>query len=74
MYSRSWQLTIQEQRLRLGKLLQESSSLKSTLTDIIVSTYPLAVISAERETGLSNYPKDCSYSLEQLLDDLFLPE
>ncbi|UJL33094.1 DUF29 domain-containing protein [Cylindrospermopsis raciborskii Cr2010] len=71
--SRSCQLTIQEQRLRLGKLLQENPSLKPMVAEIILSAYPLAVISAERETGLSNYPEDCPYSPEQLLSDLFLP-
>ena len=72
--SQSWQLTIQEQRLRLGKLLQENPSLKPIVSDIILSAYPLAVINAKREAGLSNYPKDCRYSPEQLLRDIFLPD
>ena len=69
--SRSWQLTIQEQRLRLAKLLQENPSLKPIVAEVIQSVYPLAVISAERETGLADYPQDCPYGPEQLLSDAF---
>ncbi len=72
--SRSWQLTIKERRLRLVKLLQENPSLKHGLTETVLSLYPLAVISAERETGLSNYPEHCPYTPEELLNNQFLPD
>ncbi|MFN6032925.1 MAG: DUF29 domain-containing protein, partial [Dolichospermum sp.] len=44
--SRSWQLTIKEQRLRLEKLLAENPSLKSFLADCLEKIYQLAIISA----------------------------
>lgn len=72
--SRSWQLTIKEQRLRLEKLLAENPSLKSQLEDMIEKTYPLAVISAEKETGLSIFPETCPYELTEILSAKFLPE
>lgn len=72
--SRSWQLTIKEQRLRLEKLLQENPSLKSSLTDIVDKVYPLAMISAEKETGLSSFPDTCPYELTDLFSSEFLPE
>ena len=72
--SRSWQLTLKEQRLRLAKLLQENPSLQPCLAEAILSAYPLAVISAERETGLSHYPNSCPYSPEELLNQQFLPD
>lgn len=72
--SRSWQLTIKEQRLRLEKLLTENSSLKSRLEDVIAKIYPLAVISAERETGLSLFPETCPYELPKIFSAEFLPE
>ena len=56
--SRSWQLTIKEQRLRLAKLLNENPSLKSILADYVISAYALAIISAERETGLDTRSED----------------
>jgi serine phosphatase RsbU (regulator of sigma subunit) len=72
--SRSWQLTIKEQRLRLEKLLQENPSLKSSLSDVSQKIYPLAVISAEKETGLSSFPETCPYNLTEILATEFFPE
>ncbi|MEQ8999334.1 MAG: DUF29 domain-containing protein [Coleofasciculus sp. B1-GNL1-01] len=72
--SRSWQLTIKEQRLRLEKLLQENPSLKSSLDNALEKTYPLATLSAEKETGLSLFPDTCPYTLAEILSPEFLPE
>jgi len=72
--SRSWQLTIKEQRLRLEKLLQRNPSLQPNLTEVIEDVYPLATISAERETGLSSFPETCAYTLTEILSPEFLPE
>ena len=72
--SRSWQLTIKEQRLRTERLLEENPSLKTTLDDIIAKIYPIALIGAERETGLSCFPQSYIYSLTELLNQEFLPE
>jgi hypothetical protein len=72
--SRSWKLTIKEQRLRLEKLLKENPSLKSSIEDLKESTYPLAVISAEKETGLSSFPETCPYNLTEILFAEFFPE
>ncbi len=74
MRSRSWQLTIKEQRLRLEKLLQENPSLKSSLADVRAKIYPLALISAEKETGLNSFPETCPYELTDILAADFLPE
>jgi hypothetical protein len=70
--SRSWQLTIKEQRLRLEKLLAENPSLKSFLADSLEKTYQMAIISAERETGLSLFPETCPYSLTEIFTPEFL--
>ena len=71
--SRSWQLTIKEQRLRLEKLLQENPSLRSFLADCLEKIYQLASISAERETGLSVFPETCPYGLIEIFTPEFLP-
>lgn len=71
--SRSWQLTIKEQRLRLEKLLKENPSLSSILADTLEKTYQLATISTERETGLSSFPETCPYSLTEIFTPEFLP-
>ncbi|MGB3206836.1 MAG: DUF29 domain-containing protein, partial [Crinalium sp.] len=72
--SRSWQLTIKEQRLRLEKLLQENPSLQSNLSEVIEKVYPLAALIAERETGLSLFPETCLYNLTEILSAEFFPE
>jgi len=72
--SRSWQLTVKEQRLRLEKLLNKNPSLKSSLTEAVTEVYPLATLGAERETGLSVFPETCPYSLREILSPEFLPE
>jgi hypothetical protein len=51
--SRIWELIIKEQRLRLQSLLDDSPSLKPHLISILDRIYRLAVIAAERETGLN---------------------
>ncbi|AFZ14138.1 protein of unknown function DUF29 [Crinalium epipsammum PCC 9333] len=71
--SRRWQLTIKEQRLRLEKLLQENPSLQSNLCEVIEKVYPLAALSAERETGLSLFPETCLYNLTEILSSEFFP-
>jgi hypothetical protein len=72
--SRSWQLTIKEQRLRLEKLLEKNPSLQPNVTAAIEDVYPLATISAERETGLSSFPETCPYKLTEILYPEFLPQ
>ncbi|MBW4645782.1 MAG: DUF29 domain-containing protein [Goleter apudmare HA4340-LM2] len=72
--SRSWQLTIKEQRLRLEKLLQENPSLQSNIAEVIEKVYPLAILSTERETGLSLFPETSPYNLTEIFSSEFLPE
>ena len=71
--SRSWQLTVKEQRLRLDKLIKENPSLKSSLEDSVIKVYPLAVIGAEKETGLSSFPESCPYQIEEIVSPILLP-
>jgi hypothetical protein len=72
--SRSWQLTIKEQRLRLQKHLKQNPSLKAAIVDVFEDAYQLAVISAEKETGLDIFPDICPYADQQVLLDGFLPD
>ena len=71
--SRSWQLTIKEQRLRLQKHLKQNPSLKAAIADVFDDAYQLAVVSAEKETGLDIFPEICPYNADQVLLDSFLP-
>lgn len=74
LHSRSWRLTIKEQRLRLAKLLAENPSLKPVLRDSLEQIYPFAILSAERETGLAIFPETCPYTLSEILSSEFLPD
>lgn len=70
---RSWLLTIKEQRIRLLEHLEENPSLKGTLQQSLKKAYRLAVIGAERETGLEVLPDTCPYPVEKVMDADFFP-
>lgn len=74
--SKSWRATIREQRYRIRKLLDESPSLKPNILDAIAYGYELGLALVVQETPLDygDLPENCSYLLEQILDDTFLPE
>ncbi len=73
---KSWRKTIIEQRLQLVDLLVEMPSLKKKLTDVIIKTYPKAIIFTVDEAGLpkETFPQTCPYTIEQLLDKNFYPD
>ena len=73
---RSWELTIDEQRLQFRKTLKENPGLKPLLDEIIKDAYKLSVIQASRETKISKcvFPEQCPWSLDQITDDSFYPD
>ena len=76
--SKSWQLTIRNQREDLQELLEESPSLVHTLHDPerLRRAYARAVSEASIETGIdeSVFPRECPFTLEQALNPDFWPE
>ncbi len=72
----SWRLTIEEQRQRLAAHLGDNPSLKAALAESIAAAYGLARLRAARQTGRArtDFPADCEWSFEQILDDGFWPE
>lgn len=70
--SKSWRLTIKEQRIKVAQLLEESPSLNKLRLN---SAYEQAVLLAEIETGLNEdvFAPNCPFSLEQCLEYTFLP-
>jgi len=73
--SGSWRGSIQEQRLQLNGLLEDSPSLHQQFIESLEKAYPQAVKLAPKETELSTtkFPNECPYELAQLLDEDFLP-
>ncbi|MGZ8215984.1 DUF29 domain-containing protein [Methylomagnum sp.] len=74
--SKSWRLTIADQRRRLLKLLGENPSLKAVLAESIEDIYPSAVIAAVNETGLDieRFPGVCPYTQSQIFDADYWPD
>ena len=74
--SRSWTLTIEEQRKRLKRLLAKMPSLKSCLQEEIFEAYDYAILKAAKETNLekSTFPIELPYTLEQILNEEYYPE
>ncbi|MDD5462009.1 MAG: DUF29 domain-containing protein [Methylococcales bacterium] len=73
---RSWQLTIQEQRLEFFDVLNDNPGLKPQLQALLLHAYQKAKIRASKETGLDLdvFPSDCPWEFAQLIDDAFLAD
>ena len=73
--SSSWETTILTRREEIADLLGQSPSLRPTLPAGMARNYARAVRHARIETGLDAalFPPQCPVTLEQILDDAFLP-
>jgi len=73
--SKSWKLTIKEQRFELIDLLKDSPSLKSELEKKFSHAYQKALLITEKETRieLKKLPKKCPFTLKQILNKNYLP-
>lgn len=73
---RSWELTIKEQRRHIDYHLKDNPSLKGKMDEILKKSYQLALIKAEKETGLkeATFPQECPYDFQKIIDDEFYPD
>ncbi|MGD9409663.1 MAG: DUF29 domain-containing protein [Thiohalocapsa sp.] len=71
----SWRLSIKAQRIRLASHLGDNPSLKAYLDAAIARAYQLAVIEAEKQTGLpaATFPERCPFSFDEMADEQFWP-
>jgi len=76
MRGNSWRLSVEEQRYRLTDHLADNPSLQAKLAEAVVNAYRLALVDAERETGLARgtFPVECPWSFEQMMNEGFWPE
>jgi len=74
--SKSWIVTIKNQRMDITDLLQESPSLKHEIESQLSHAYDKAALIASEQTGIdeTEFPHDCPFTLEQCLDNQFFPE
>ncbi|MCL1465547.1 DUF29 domain-containing protein [Argonema galeatum] len=73
--SKSWFFTLREQRRRILQHLDENPSLKPYLPEALQKAYEDGIDLAARETSLTDedFPAECPYSIEQVLDATFFP-
>ena len=74
--TKSWRLTVEEQRRQVGRHIRDNPSLKSSLSEAIEEAYGDAVIAAERETDLDRaaFPSACPWSFGEMMANDFWPE
>jgi hypothetical protein len=74
--SRSWEATLRVQRDSIARRLQRTPSLKHSLDDPDWwrDAWSDALAKAIEETGLSDFPDRCPWSLDQILDADWKPE
>ncbi|WP_280550362.1 DUF29 domain-containing protein [Halomonas sp. 11-S5] len=65
--SRSWSLTIQDAQVKVNRLLNDNSSLKGSLSDLMLEAYDDARRAAaiETELDLDTFPEKCLYSFDE---------
>jgi Domain of unknown function DUF29 len=71
--SKSWRVTIREQRRRIKEHMLENPSLKSYLDRAILEAYQDGIDLVLKETPLDeeDLPKECPYAVEQIFDSAF---
>ncbi|MBV9388332.1 MAG: DUF29 domain-containing protein [Chroococcidiopsidaceae cyanobacterium CP_BM_ER_R8_30] len=72
---RSWEVTIANARFEIEKLIKDSPSFKSTLQDCVDENYYQAVKEAAIEMCMekTDLPSKCPFTLQQILDEDYLP-
>jgi hypothetical protein len=73
---RSWKNSIRNQRLELEDVIKDNPSLKPSLNENMKEVYGRALADAVEETGIykENFPAECPYTFDQIMDDQFYPQ
>ena len=73
--SKSWRATVRAQRANILKLLRQSPSLRQRLLAEMREIYQVSMKLAADETGLKRdrFPAACPFSIDEILDEDFLP-
>ncbi len=74
--SRSWESSILEHRRRIHKAIKNSPSLKPFLANVFAECYQYGRKRASIETGLSlrAFPTESPFTIDEILDEDFLPD
>lgn len=68
-----WAGSIAYSRLEIRKLLRDNPSLASYPETVLTKSYQDTVKVAIKETGLKDFPIECPFTIEQALDENWLP-
>jgi hypothetical protein len=71
--SRSWVLSIQEQRLEIADVLSDNPGLRPRIAEAVARAYRRARIEAAKETGLdeTEFAGTCPYSFDDIMSRVF---
>ncbi|MEQ1485875.1 DUF29 domain-containing protein [Methyloglobulus sp.] len=71
----SWQRTIKEQRKAIARRIKNTLSLKTSLNDTewLEDAWGDAVSMTITETGISNFPEVCPWTVENIMSETWLP-
>lgn len=74
--SRSWRLTIEEQRRKVVDHLGDNPSLRHRMDEALASAYAGALLVTARETllELETFPAECPWCFAEVVDSAFWPE
>ncbi|HKH34874.1 MAG TPA: DUF29 family protein, partial [Beijerinckiaceae bacterium] len=74
--SRSWSLTIEEQRLRAAKQLRKNPGLRSRLAEAIEDGFKLGRVRAAREMKVKSesLPASCPYDWDAIMHREFISD
>jgi hypothetical protein len=66
--SKSWIISIKDQRIAFERVLQDNPGLKSRLDEALVRAYERARLQAAEQTGLDEdrFPETCAYSWDDI--------
>jgi hypothetical protein len=71
--SRSWSISIRQQRLEVDDVLADNPGLKSRIAEAVARGYRKARLEAAKETGLDEaiFPDACPYSWDEIVSREF---
>lgn len=71
--SRSWILSIKQQRIEVEDILGDNPGLRPRITEALARAYRKARLQAANETGLdeSLFPEDCRHNLDEIMSGEF---
>jgi hypothetical protein len=69
-------LTIEIQRRKVARVMEDSPSLREHLGEILSHAYGIALLIAQRETGLAEaaFPPECPWTFDQAMHEELTPD